>query len=102
MSSWRFTEGANTDLREIGRHIAKEDPHAARAWVERLAARVILAAATPLAGRIVPELRRDDVREVIVRPYRILYRIADDAIVVLMFFHSHRLFPDAMDPDADE
>jgi plasmid stabilization system protein ParE len=36
---------------------------------------------------MVPELQRDDIREVIEPPYRIMYRILADRIDVLTVFH---------------
>jgi plasmid stabilization system protein ParE len=47
----------------------------------------------PRAGRRVPELGRDDVREVLVQRYRIVYQLSPDGIVVLVVFESHRQLP---------
>jgi plasmid stabilization system protein ParE len=47
----------------------------------------------PRAGRSVPELRRDDVREVVVRGYRIVYQLAARGIIVLAVFEGHRQLP---------
>jgi plasmid stabilization system protein ParE len=47
----------------------------------------------PRAGRRVPELGRDDVREVVARRYRIVYQVSPGGIVVLVVFESHRQFP---------
>lgn len=55
----------------------------------------------PNAGRIVPEVGRPDVREVLLRTYRIVYRVVDDGIVVLTLFEGHRLLGE-LDLDADE
>jgi plasmid stabilization system protein ParE len=44
----------------------------------------------PLSGRVVPELERDDIREVFLRSYRIIYRVADDNIRILTVFEGHR------------
>jgi plasmid stabilization system protein ParE len=44
----------------------------------------------PLGGRVVPEVGRDDVREVFQRSYRIIYRVAGDDIRVLTVFEGHR------------
>ncbi len=86
MSMVRWTERAATDLLAIGDYIAVDKPAAARAWVERLRECAANIAETPRAGRVVPELGRDDVRE---------------GIVVLTVFEGHRLFG-ALDPDAGE
>lgn len=42
---------------------------------------------------------REDVREVIERSYRIVYRVVSDGIVVLTVFEGHRLLG-SIDPDA--
>ena len=89
----RWTDRARRDLLDIGRYIARDNAVAARRWVERLREKARGAAATPLAGRVVPEWERDDVREVFLSSYRIVYRIQDDAIHVLTVFEGHRLLP---------
>jgi len=48
----------------------------------------------PYSGRQVPELNRDDLREVFLGNYRIVYRIFPDSIEVLTIFEGHRLFPE--------
>ncbi len=82
------------DLDAIRRYIARDDPAAARRWVTRLQARARLAASASLAGRIVPEVDKADVREVFLRSYRIVYRVRDEEVSVLTVFEGHRLFPD--------
>lgn len=87
----RWTDRARRDLLSIGRYIAQDNPSAARQWVERLRQRARQAAAKPLAGRVVPELQRNDVREVFLRTYRIVYRVRKGSIDVLTVFEGHRL-----------
>jgi toxin ParE1/3/4 len=87
-----WTDRARRDLLDIGRFIARDNPRAARAWVERLRERTRKAAETPLAGRVVPERADQEVREVFVRNYRIVYRVFEDAIHVLTVFEGHRQF----------
>ena len=46
----------------------------------------------PRSGRIVPELRREDVRELGLKRYRIIYRILDkETLEVLTVYHGSRL-----------
>lgn len=45
---------------------------------------------------MMPEAGRPEVREVLVEPYRIIYRRAPDLIVIVGVFHSHQ----DVDPDA--
>jgi plasmid stabilization system protein ParE len=51
----------------------------------------------PRFGRVAPELGRDDVREVIVGDYRVVYRIEADACVLFTVFRSSRVFPVGLD-----
>ena len=45
------------------------------------------------SGRIVPELGQPELRELIVRPFRVVYRIRDDSIEIATVFRASRLFP---------
>ncbi len=94
----RWTDRAVSDLIAIGDYIAADNPVAARSWVEKLRQRAVKASKLPRTGRIVPELARDDAREIFQRTYRIVYRIVDDGIVVLTVLEGHRLLG-KLDPD---
>jgi plasmid stabilization system protein ParE len=94
----RWSARAVQQLYDIGDFIALDDPTAARRWIDRLRERARKAAAMPAAGRRVPELDREDIREVMLRTYRIVYRVDAGAIVVVAVFEGH--FPlrrDALD-----
>lgn len=77
----------------IGDYIARDDPAVAGRWVTRLISLAEKIAAAPLAGRRVPELARDDVREVSLRSYRLVYRLTQERVEMLTVFEGHRLFP---------
>ena len=47
-----------------------------------------------MSGRIVPEYRRQDLREVLQGNYRIVYLVRKDAIEVVTVFEGHRLLPE--------
>ncbi|WP_437928804.1 type II toxin-antitoxin system RelE/ParE family toxin [Sorangium sp. So ce291] len=85
-----WTERSRDDLVDIFRFIALDDRKAAERWTVRLVKQAELAAMTPFGGRVVPELGRDDVREVFLRSYRIIYRVAGDDIRILTVFEGHR------------
>jgi plasmid stabilization system protein ParE len=88
-----WTERALSDLRSIDEYIAADDPRAATRWIGKIIAAVELAASAPLAGRIVPEKRQSHIREVLLRTYRIVYRVCPSRIEVLTVFEGHRRFP---------
>lgn len=89
-----WTETAKQDLQSIKRYIARDNMTAAKRWVERLRERARNALHAPLAGRKVPELSRDDIRELIEGNYRIIYQVLADRLVVLTVFEGHHLFPE--------
>ena len=99
----QWSDRAKDDLAATGDYIAADNPAAAMRWVERLVADVGRAAEMPLAGRVVPEYAdRGDIREVLRRTYRIVYRVREEAIEVLTIFEGHRLFPEGVVPDAPD
>ncbi len=89
----RWTERARHDLLEIGRYMARDDPEAVRRWIQRLRTRAHGAAKRPRSGRTVPELQRDDMREVFLKTYRIVYLVREETVDVLTVFEGHRLLP---------
>jgi toxin ParE1/3/4 len=88
----RWTPQAADDLQAIYDFIARDSRHYAQFVVEDIFAATDRLQQFPLMGRIVPERGRDDVRELIKRPYRIVYRVGDP-IYILTVFRTSRLFP---------
>ena len=88
-----WTDTAVQHLLAIYAHIAQDAPRYGRRMVERLTERSQQIAAFPHSGRVVPEYGADDVREVIERPYRIIYRIKPEQIDVLAVVHGARMPP---------
>ena len=48
----------------------------------------------PESGRVVPELDRPEIREVIVKPYRVVYRYRGKAVEIVTVFRASRQIPD--------
>ncbi len=93
MNEVRWTEQAVGDLQAIRQYIERDSPRYGRLVAERLFEATSRLEAFPHSGRIVPELGRDDVREISVGEYRIVYRLESDAVTLLTVFRSSRLFP---------
>jgi toxin ParE1/3/4 len=98
----RWSARAEQDLEEIGDHIARDNPQAAERWVGKILDRTSKAAIAPFGGRVSAEFRQDNVREVFLRSYRIVYRVRDDEVQVVTVFEGHRLFPHDVDVHGDE
>jgi toxin ParE1/3/4 len=77
-----WTEPALVGLTETIAYIARDDRRAAEQLRDQILAATERAAAFPHSGRMVPELARPDVREVIVRHYRIVYRVSETHVVI--------------------
>ncbi|MBL0217936.1 MAG: type II toxin-antitoxin system RelE/ParE family toxin [Myxococcales bacterium] len=97
-ASW--TKRAELELQEIIDRIADDNPIAAYEWGERLVRRADAAARMKLSGRVVPELGREDVREVFLGAYRIMYRVTGAGIVVITVLEGHMQVRPDLDPDA--
>jgi plasmid stabilization system protein ParE len=97
----RWTARAERDVEEQAARIGADDARAARRWLERVIRHVEKTSTIPLAGRVVPELGRDDIRETSLGRYRIAYRVDPIEIALLAVFASERSgWPDEADPDA--
>ena len=86
-----WTRQAREDLREIRAFIAREAPVTAAIFVRRLRKSVERLREFPRSGRVVPELNRNDIREILKGNYRIIYRVAESRIEILVIYHSARL-----------
>ncbi len=93
MTTLRWTEQAVEDIRAIREFIERDSPRYGHLVAERLVESTSQIALFPKAGRVVPEIGRQDVREIIVGEYRIVYRLEADVAVLLTVFRSSRLFP---------
>lgn len=88
-----WTHRAQCDLESIVEYIAEQQPATALTILDRLQARAACLASQTLRGRRVPELRDlgiDNHREIIVTPWRIIYRTADSLVYVIAVFDSRR------------
>jgi len=96
-----WTDRALRNLDEIDAYISQDNPGAARRWIQKLLAAAEQAAGSPLAGRVVPEKKRRDIREVFVRTYRIVYLMRETRIDILTVFEGHHEFPGDVSGDKE-
>jgi len=88
-----WTNTAVDHLLAIYEFIACDSPMYAQRMVDRLTSRSRQIAAFPLAGAVVPEYQAPDVREILEKPYRIIYRVTTDCVHVLAVVHAAKLLP---------
>jgi addiction module RelE/StbE family toxin len=87
-----WTREAFRQLTEIEDFIAKDNAERAAKFVDELVAHAesVLPGA-PRIGRTVPEISHPDIRELIFKKYRIVYRINKNNLEILTVFEGHRL-----------
>ncbi len=88
----RWTQAARADLRQIHAHIARDSRVYARRLVDRIKAAVEGVRLFPEAGAKVPEWDQDDIREIFVGSYRVIYRLRD-AVEIIAVIHGARQLP---------
>ena len=89
-----WTPQAQVRLAQIHDYIAKDQPRNADRFIDRVTQRGDRVGNHPYAGRMVPEYRQEDLREVFAGAYRIIYRILVDRVDVITVRHGSRLLPE--------
>ncbi|MEY4570707.1 MAG: hypothetical protein RLZZ398_2146 [Verrucomicrobiota bacterium] len=87
-----WSEIALADLRDLIRYIARDNRQVARRFGDLMVFKVESLQTFPRIGRIVPEYREENLRELIVAPYRIVFQIDDEAmkLSILRIWHGAR------------
>jgi toxin ParE1/3/4 len=88
-----WTEPALGDLREIERYISRNARQYGHVVLERILDRAKRLTEFPQLGATVPEYADNSLRELLEKPYRIVYRVFPDRIDVLAVVHSARRMP---------
>ncbi|MBU4318374.1 MAG: type II toxin-antitoxin system RelE/ParE family toxin [Proteobacteria bacterium] len=90
---------AKNDLKQIIEYIAKDSPDNASQILNKIKQKASDLYAMPDRGKIVPELKDQGIhtyRELIVAPWRIIYRISDTTVFVLSVIDSRRNVEDIL------
>jgi len=87
-----WTARSLTDLEEFGEYISKDSSRFAKLTLEKLIETAKLIEHNQLIGRIVPEVKQKDIREIITGSYRIIYQTkAKEYAYILTIHHCSRL-----------
>ena len=86
-----WSDVAEADLDDIHDYIARDVPYYAELFVDRLIEATDKLEEHPRIGRRIPEAdQRDEIRELIVQGYRIIYRVAGEDVHILSVVHGSR------------
>jgi toxin ParE1/3/4 len=92
-----WSPSARLDLKEIVSYIAEDNGEIAQRFGLSLIDSTKSLASFPEKGRSVPELGTPEIREEIIKPYRIIYRVkeAECVIEIVRVWHEKRGTPEA-------
>lgn len=94
-----WAERAIRDLEQIVDFISQDAPLAAQRLFDHIAEKSRTLDSLPYRGRVVPELARLDIttyRELLLRHYRLMYRIDGRRVLVVAFFDGRRDLEDVI------
>jgi toxin ParE1/3/4 len=77
-------------LDEIGDHVARDSPETAERVVIQLIDAGESLQSGPWRGRRVPESDRDDVRELVLGKYRVVYQVMPELLRIVSVVHNAR------------
>jgi toxin ParE1/3/4 len=81
-------------LENVFEYIAQDNSIAAQTMVERVFKKVESLETNPERGRKVPEVKREDIREVFESGFRIIYKVEQKRIVILSIRNFKQLLPE--------
>ena len=95
----QWAEAAVRDLEEIVTFLALDSEPVARGLLGRIEKRAATLESSPTRGRLVPELAHFQMRtwrELLIKPYRLVYRLEGDTVIVLAVFDGRRDLEDLL------
>ncbi len=90
---WAYA--AEEDLDSAAEYIHRDSPAYAASFVIRALEIGRSLSEFPDRGRVVPEFRDRNIREIFVYSYRLIYRVEDDRVSILALIHGRRDFQTA-------
>ena len=88
----RFTESAINDLRELLLYYEEQlVPQVGQRFVTEILDRIEILTDNPDIGRVVPEFSTDDIRELIHKPFRVVYLRESSTIFIIRVWRSERI-----------
>lgn len=71
-------------VRDIASYIALDKPTVAEQWAEKIFNSVARLKEFPDSGRVVPEINRNEIREIMQGSYRVIYKVKSKEVLVLV------------------
>jgi len=91
-----LSPSARRDLKDIVRYISLDSPDRAERFGHLLISKTKILANFPEIGREVPEIGDSSIREIIIRSYRVIYRVdhSREFVEIIRYWHAARGEPE--------
>ncbi len=77
-------------VQDIATYIALDKPSVAIEWIEKIFNSVNQLIEFPDSGRIVPEIKRKEIRELVLKNHRVIYKVKSKEILILVVKNYHQ------------
>lgn len=85
-----WAETALNDLENVIEYISQDSPAYAASFYDSIKGKARSLSTLSKRGRVVPEFFNNDIREIFVHRYRLIYKITNEQIIILAFIHGAR------------
>ena len=85
-----WTDPAWDDLAAVAEYIARDSEYYAAAFVQEIKEAAASLAGFADRGQVVPEFGDPAIRELLVKSYRLVYRVSEKRVVILTLIHGAR------------
>jgi len=92
---------ARNDLKQIYDYIAKDSKYYATNVAQHIVSKAESLNEFPEIGRVVPEISDENVRELIIYSYRLIYEVVSNGVQILAIIHGKRDFSSVGRNDLD-
>lgn len=86
----KYSSRARADLKAIFTYIRGDSKHYAEKIIQEIVERTDSLSLFLKRGRIVPEVNQENIREIFIYSYRIIYEILDGDVYILTIVHGKR------------
>ena len=80
-------------MTDISDYIALDNQDASISWIELIFDDVDRLRKFPESGRVVPEINKSNIRELVHGNYRVIYKIGSEEIYILTIRHYRQILP---------
>lgn len=91
-----WSKTSEDDLNNIRHYISSDSEHYANVFTAKIISAAEKIIDFPKIGRVVPEFKNKNIREIFVKSYRIIYRIENENIFIVTVIHGARLLKKAI------